>query len=97
MYILIPSSITYLFYQSSNVKVFGTYIMGKLFQSDAKLDGKVYTVTKLLHYYTPSGYEKRGSWYSDNELCNQTIKDRKYDNDGKPRITAFLKLIKQIK
>ena len=39
-------------------KGFGKYFISKLFKSDAQLDGRFRAMSKLIHDYTPPGYEE---------------------------------------
>ena len=72
--------------------------MGKVFQSNAQLDGKVYDIPRLIHNYTPSVYEEPESQYLYDELYRQILKDVKDDNaGGKLHCPTFRKLIKRIK
>ena len=71
--------------------------MRKIFQIDAHLDGNVYTVTILIHDYTPSSYVEPESKFSDLDLRNQIVKDKKDVKDRKLQQLKFRKYIKQIK
>ena len=59
--------------------------MSKVFNNDTKLDGSVYTVTRLIHDYNPSGYEEPESEYWDDELQNQIKMDLVDSPAGKIR------------
>ena len=67
--------------------------MSKVFNCDAQLDGKVYAVTRLIHDYTPSGYEEPESDYSDYAEYNQIqqdMVDAKQGNISKPRFCKYI-------
>ena len=50
--------------------------MGKVFASNSELENiKVYTVTRLIHDYTPSRYVKPVSKYTDRDLAGLICED----------------------
>ena len=67
--------------------------MGKVFTSDPELDNtRFYTVTRLIHNYTSSDYDKPDNGYSDDQLCAQNYQDRAHGiRDVFPRIPQFRK------
>ena len=71
--------------------------MSKVLNCDAQLDGKVYAVTRLIHDYTPFGYEEPESEYSDSELYNHIQIDMVDAKEGKLKKPRFCKYIYQTK
>ena len=52
-------------------KGYGRYFITKVFKCDAKLDGRVYAVNRLINDYTPCSCKERESEYSNSALYNQ--------------------------
>ena len=77
-------------FQHKGVRI---YFIGKVFQSDAQLDGRVYAVTTLIHDYTSFGYVESKIKYSDLDVYNQIVKYNEYVKGGKLRRLTFCKYI----
>ena len=57
-------------------RAYGTYLMGKIFACDSELENvKLYTVTRLIHDYTPSHYIEPVSKYTNRELDDIICED----------------------
>ena len=78
-------------------KGFGNYFVSKVFKSDAQLNGRVYTVIRLIHDYILSSYEEPESTLLDLVLYYQIVKVNTDVKDGKLRLTTFREYTKKNK